>query len=428
MLSRFRRSARTGLPEQVSEAAAPTALSNDEIIAATYRIYLGRDPDAEGLRAYRRALAEGLSLADFVRALTSSEEFLRAGGIESVAQRLGVARPSGEHPLARWPWIYTAKYMPYFSQRSLFRPAAMILETVNICNNACVICSYPVHTRPKRTMSLDLFRRAVDQYAAVGGGHLSMTPMLGEIFVDKLLPERLEILASIAAVTSLSATTNAVMARRYGDERLRSILARFDRLYISVYGLDRDEYHRMTRKDEFALMEQQVHRILQLARPGAVVFGLRNLKTRTQEEMRNWAERISAQAGVPTVPIASATTEYHRWGGLDLGELPEDARWAAPRQNSTQCLIPLSALQVLADGTISFCSCADFDGNPGLTLGNIATDDLAEVLRSERYAALWNWEAKGVPDFCKSCGFHKPMEAAKDRDWDPSDPVSFIGG
>jgi len=70
------------------------------------------------------------------------------------------------------------------------------------------------------------------------------------------------------------------MARRYSDEELRSILAGFGRLKISVYGFDRDEYKSMTRQDEYEATTEQITRILALAPPGVVVVGLRNLKNR----------------------------------------------------------------------------------------------------------------------------------------------------
>ena len=96
----------------------------------------------------------------------------------------------------------------------------LTVETVNICNNKCIICPYTVQTRARKTMSMKVFHRIVDEYASVGGGPISLTPMVGEIFLDKFLPERLRLLRSTPAIKTISATTNATMAHRYDDAAL----------------------------------------------------------------------------------------------------------------------------------------------------------------------------------------------------------------
>ena len=42
-------------------------------------------------------------------------------------------------------------------------PHALYIEATNICNAACVFCAYPQMERPKVTMPLELFKKAVTQ-------------------------------------------------------------------------------------------------------------------------------------------------------------------------------------------------------------------------------------------------------------------------
>ena len=79
----------------------------------------------------------------------------------------------------------------------------LTIETINICNNACIICPYTVHTRARKTMTMAIFRRLVDEYVSIGGGPISLTPMMGEVFLDKLLPQRLLLLRARPEITTI---------------------------------------------------------------------------------------------------------------------------------------------------------------------------------------------------------------------------------
>jgi Domain of unknown function (DUF4214)/Radical SAM superfamily/Iron-sulfur cluster-binding domain len=409
-----------------------------ETVEMLYRLLLGRPADQGGLQHYVAMLHGGASLADVARLFVGSEEFALSGGAGGLAVRLGAAPPGaaasadtelGVHPLAPWPFLYTPENAPFFSHRGLFRPAMLMVETVNICNHDCVICPYSAQTRPRRAMPQPLFEKLIADYAAIGGGPVSLTPLVGEVFLDKLLPERLATLRGTAAVTKLSATTNATMARRYKDERLTEILSAFERVKVSVYGLDAEEFRLMTRRDEYAHMVEQLVRMLALARPGTVVVGLRHLRNRPPEEVQIWLDGIAKRAGVDEVEVASKATEYANWSHFDTSKpLPLDATWRPTRENQGQCLIPLVAMQAMSDGTISFCACANFDGNDDLTLGHVGERTLAELFDSEKARRLWRWERCGVPDFCRTCSFHMPMDAAKGLPWLMKDPTRFVGG
>ncbi len=313
--------------------------------------------------------------------------------------------------------------------RDVFRPAMLMIETVNICNNDCVFCPYSSQTRQRRTMPPSLFAKLIRDYGAIGGGPVSLTPLVGEVFLDKLLPERLELLRNTPSITGISVTTNGTMARRYDDESLSAILSSFTRLKVSVYGLDAEEFRIITKRDEYNVMVEQLVRLLRLSHAGTVVVGLRHLRRREPEAVAAWLAEIAARADVAKVEVVSETREYANWSFFDTSKpLPLDGTWRPVKENTTQCLIPLVALQAMADGTISFCPCANFDGNPDLTLGHISEGTLADMLRSDKAAKLWRWDVWGIPDFCRTCSFHLQMDAAQSVPWLLKDPIRFVGG
>ena len=72
------------------------------------------------------------------------------------------------------------------------RPLYLRIETVNICNNRCIICAYPNQTRHEEVMTMEVFKKAVEDYVNLGGGYLSLTPLVGEVLLDPYLIDRLK--------------------------------------------------------------------------------------------------------------------------------------------------------------------------------------------------------------------------------------------
>ena len=66
--------------------------------------------------------------------------------------------------------------------------------------------------------------------------------MVGDVFMDKSLSERLAIIDSYRpTINRLSVATNAGYVKLYDDAELAQLLAAFDDIYISVYGINADD-------------------------------------------------------------------------------------------------------------------------------------------------------------------------------------------
>src|SRR5215475_13722152 len=80
----------------------------------------------------------------------------------------------------------------------------------------------------------------------MGGGFLSLTPLVGDVLLDRYLSDHLQFLRTVPEIRSLGVTTNGAMMHRFGDAELATILPSFDRLSLSIYGTDASEYATMT--------------------------------------------------------------------------------------------------------------------------------------------------------------------------------------
>lgn len=312
------------------------------------------------------------------------------------------------------------------------RPIYLRIETVNTCNNNCIICAYRDQSRAKAIMPMPLFRKAVLDYAEMGGGFLSLTPLVGDVLLDRHLLERLQFLRTVPEIRSLGVTTNGAMMHRFDDSDLATILQSFDRLSLSIYGTDALEYEAMTQKPTYQRMLDGIRRVLELY-PNKVSLEFRLLYKKATEELHDWIMRDVRPRGVPSDRyfINSVITDYANWGIYDANNtpLPGDAQWfqSEKQDERPQCLIPLFACIVFSNGNVSFCPCDNFDDTEELRLGNIRDQRLVDLYNSSIARRLWNWRGCGTPDFCKSCSFHIGLDLLRENPTILTDPHQIVG-
>lgn len=322
------------------------------------------------------------------------------------------------------PFSYTG-VRHYEHSTILSRPVMVICETVNICCNDCIICPYSSMTRKKETMPAELFEKVLKDYSDMGGGKLSLTPKMGDIFFDDLLIERLDLIKKYPKITGISVTTNAILSDQFSDKELQEIVSSFEKIMISVYGIDAEEYFLMTRRDTYQRMIDNIARILSVSkRPHAIELGFRFLKQRLQSDVDGWILKNFHKK------IASnVTSHFMDWGGsLDSTKmLPFSGKWRQKKANAIQCVIPLAACQIFSNGDVSFCSCNDYDIKEEFRLGNIADHTLTEIINSPKNEKLWA-SPLYLPKSCKFCGSHRSFTKLENYSYVFENPLEFIGG
>ncbi len=281
-------------------------------------------------------------------------------------------------------------------------------------------------TRDRKAMPLHLFKRVLDNYVSMGGGHLSLTPSVGDIFMDPHLLDRVALLEEYKGrgINSLSVTTNAVLARKYRTQDLRRIVNLFDRFHISIYGRDEQEYATLTRRNNFDNMIKSTSEIVRLTGDsGKIRIGFRLLGNYTTGELSSWVLNHLGTA----IPFQAINT-YSNWGNIAVPNTSGlQNMWHPIANNTTQCFIPLLAMQVFSSGHISFCACADYDADKELSLGHILDADLLSLYNTDKVRQLWNFE-HNMPIFCRHCTFHRSIKQIDEFKWLFERPLDFIGG
>jgi sulfatase maturation enzyme AslB (radical SAM superfamily) len=283
-------------------------------------------------------------------------------------------------------------------------PLILRLEVTNRCNANCVFCAYQFQTRPLVVMTFDIFRRAVDQYTALGGTAVNFSPVVGEALIDKQLEEKVAYVRRFPQYVKMELYTNGILLTRDRFESLAA--AGINQFHIALSGFSETEYESVYRNDHYAKVFGNLKAIATspVVKEVSVVVHSRTTSLAPKAEPDYLA--LEALGGLHIV-FEPHVVSWH--GAIAQADLPGHMYLVAPpRDQRKPCFLLWGGLTVLADGRMTLCGCTDVDGN-GLPLGNIETVDLDAHLRDGRWAA-WrdSFAAGNPPNFCKGCDSYWP--------------------
>lgn len=294
--------------------------------------------------------------------------------------------------------------------RSLVREKPLILqiETVNICNAACIFCAYPGMKRAKGVMALDLFNKIINDYAAMGGGAVSFTPVVGDALLDPHLIERLKLLGGVPAIDQVTLTTNGIALDRYSDDEVRYLLKKLFCIQVSIGGLDRNSYRDHYGVDRFLETQQAMERLMRLREDiehaAHLIFAFRTADWRFTRRFRKEISSYRSR-GI----YISHIWNYDNYSGVVSKDVqPQLTIKANTAQKRLTCAFPSIHMAVCWDGTITACGCVDFEGDK-LSIGHAGKNSLAEVWSGRRHAGILDSFPKGtLAPICRECSAYTP--------------------
>ena len=263
-------------------------------------------------------------------------------------------------------------------------PEIVQIESTNICNARGVFCPRDEMHRKQGVMDEALFRKVVDECAALGIQHVRLHNF-GEPFVDRHLAEKIAY-AKRQGIAEVGVISNGSLI----DEQVaRAVIdAGLDAINISVDASGREVFERTRVGLKYDKVIANIERLVRLrgelgrTHPKLILSFVRQ---DNGEEERAFIERWRQVADKVHI------TDIHNWAGTLNRE--SDVRFPCYRQWLT--------FTVLWDGRVSLC-CADFDGK--VTLGDLRTSSLREIWDSEAYRAVRREHLQsGGPAICHGC-------------------------
>lgn len=324
-----------------------------------------------------------------------------------------VLRPAKRH-LSRLLDLVLTEYCFRFQRRSVQKvlestrelPQNLHLEGTNICNAKCVFCAYPQMERAKDTMPMAQFRRIIDEYVAMGGKYVSLTPIVGDPFVDRYLFERLDDLYQRSQIQGFDFYTNGILMKPHISEKL---LEYGDKLHVQVSwgGFDRSTYHAIMGVDHFELVRRNIDAFIEAKRKSGSSMRF-SLALRCPPS--NWTgafwERCQRYIAEGLLDLQKVVM-FDSWAGKVNSEALRAVGLEAvlPPYKRGACELLYRKPVILANGKVNACACRDVEAE--LIIGDLNESSLTEIWTGTAIDDLIDRHERGdFPDVCRRCTWY----------------------
>jgi radical SAM protein with 4Fe4S-binding SPASM domain len=305
-----------------------------------------------------------------------------------------------------------------FAHRQLAPSAYLVTGVTNICNAKCTFCAYPKVVANKTletgVMSFEVFKKAVDEWAALGGQSLDLTPVVGDPLVDPGILQKVDYAVNTAGLKDVYLTTNAILINK-NDTYKKLIDLGIAAVFISTQGASKDVYEKIYGVKKYEEAMSGVRNLMDYNRskgePARIVVRFRNHERpseiiRSPDFQKNIRPYLSERVRV------NFTVDFDNWGGTIK---PEDMTGAMRLRKLPPTLnVPCKNLfnfAVRHDGRVRLCGCRlQTNDNDDLVVGNIREKTLEEISKGDE---AWN-KIKGFytgdrPRTCVECTFYQPI-------------------
>ena len=288
----------------------------------------------------------------------------------------------------------------------------------NICNADCVFCAYRFNEEPKETMSLDLFKRALDETFTLGHvGTVVLTPVAGEPLADPTLFNKIAY-AKSKGVERLIFTTNGILLTK-NDNWRRCVDAGLYQLNISSPGLDDQAYRRLYRTKRYPVILEGLLKLLAYKEQQKSPMDL-NLLLRIDRPLDDVMADDGMKAIQPyidrgVVKLHDIRDNFDNWSRhITESDLTGTMTLNPEKAKPVPCDRMVNDLAVLPDGKVRVCSCRYFRTNHDeLVIGDLTKAPMKDIHFGPRHRQLLKDVAAGKwPRVCDTCSLYEPTQLA----------------
>ncbi|MFX0186746.1 MAG: radical SAM protein [Candidatus Hodarchaeota archaeon] len=295
------------------------------------------------------------------------------------------------------------------------------IETTNICNLGCKFCAYSKASTKKTAMSNKKFFEIVNNATEAGYDTFGLTPIVGEVFVDKNFIQKLNFLENHKKVKNYHFFTNFTL----GNKEIVDALLKFKKLkelFISLYGHDKESFMKFTGGSESVynnLIENLEYLSNQLKNKSLdfeLGFGLRTYRSfnSLDECTSKLCQILKDILNNTRRSHLNITKLYYNWGGYitqdDVEGLEITINKPTKYYKCGLCSLILYKNQILADGRINACACRDVDAT--LEIGDLNTQRFEEIysIKNKKYIDIIKSQQNGYFNpVCRDCDFYRSI-------------------
>jgi sulfatase maturation enzyme AslB (radical SAM superfamily) len=295
------------------------------------------------------------------------------------------------------------------------------IETSSLCNLECVFCAYAKKSSPKVAMKDAFFKDCIEQAARMGYTHFELSPMTGDVFMDRHIFNKFDFLDNHSAVEGYHFFTNFTLPDQ--DDIVRLVgLKKLKNLTVSIYGHDLASFIAITRSTEKVYSRLRSNLLSLLASMSEKKFNLdivirttRDAPRQPTSDVMKLLERFR-ERGVHT----RSSHVYNNWGGYitqaDVQGMAIDVTGTESTYKHGACSLLFTDYQIMATGIVNGCAARDVDAS--LKIGDLNEMPLNMILSPENPAYMRLIEEQQRGEFrpaCKSCDYYKSIYHMRKR-------------
>lgn len=281
----------------------------------------------------------------------------------------------------------------------------------NICNASCNFCAKKDLTDKGKIMSFELFKKAADEAIAMGMKSTSMTPTIGDVFIDPGFFKKTAYLDEHKVEYSLY--TNAILLGKYENEVLKSGMKRMEIDFADVIPEIDAEVFRISPQMSKARFSATLSLLDKLEKQKyGPTIGLSFRSKRSPKvivkDMKKTEFWKYYKSGLISLSFLQA---YDNWGGLiknsDMLGIQTMKRPAKIKKYPCQALFQTT---ILPDGDVRLCGCRCLKTmKDELVIGNVQEKPLNEIIGGEKHQqVIKNFTDGKLPAVCVGCSFYRP--------------------
>lgn len=266
----------------------------------------------------------------------------------------------------------------------------VVIEPYNICNLRCVMCPYPKMTRKKELMSMDLFKKIVDEAKKLGCTRI-MLQAYSEPLLDPFLIDRIRYIKSRGMKAGFF--TNATLL----DEKMaiKILNSGLDLIKFSVDAGNKEDYEKIRIGGDWDKVKNNIISFykkrgeLKLKKPRIWIFMIK--QESNEKNIKSHKEFWDEYCDEINISIVDNRAE----GKISKSFLKKYGR-------PYPCFMPRD-LTILSNGKLVVC-CLDYDGK--MVLGDLKTQSLKEIMNSDKFKKILELHMSFQGDkikMCKNC-------------------------
>jgi len=295
----------------------------------------------------------------------------------------------------------------------------LYIEVSNICNLRCRFCAYSKSLNNKKlTMSNEMFFDVINKATDFGYDTFGLTPIVGEVFVDKYFLEKLKFLENHPKVKNYSFFSNFTLVNEQIIDELTKT-RKLKELFISLYGHDLDSFLTITKSTKKKYIDLITNLNYLLKRCADInftlSFGLRTIRSfKSLEDCEKDLCKIIGNIIKITKSHIQILKSFNTWGGFitqdDVKGLDMIVNDVSEYYKNGACSLIFYKNQVMVDGIVNACACRDI--NATLKIGNLNSKSFEEIysIKNKVYINLIQDQQNGnFNPICKSCDFYRSI-------------------